>query len=64
MPHTSHLLQPLDVGVFHAYKNWHSEAVANASHIGGGKFIKICHELTPIQVNFPNSKILQPVHVI
>ena len=41
IPHTSHLVQPLDVGVFHAYKHWHSEAVANASQTGGGKFTKI-----------------------
>ena len=26
-PHTSHLLQPLDMGVFSAYKHWHSEIV-------------------------------------
>jgi hypothetical protein len=41
IPHTSHILQPLDVGVFHAYKHWHSEAIANATQTGGGKFTKI-----------------------
>ena len=40
-PHTSHFLQPLDVGVFHAYKHWHSEAVADATYSGCGKFTKV-----------------------
>lgn len=30
-PHRSHLLQPLDVGVFHAYKHWHSGAIKDAT---------------------------------
>jgi hypothetical protein len=38
--HTSHILQPLDVGVFQAYKHWHSEAIAEASQLGIGKFTK------------------------
>jgi hypothetical protein len=33
-PHTSHFLQPLDVGVFHAYKHWHSRTVAEATYSG------------------------------
>jgi hypothetical protein len=33
-PHTSHLLQPLDVRVFSVYKHWHSEAVEAATAIG------------------------------
>ena len=41
LPHTSHILQPLDVGVFQAYKYWHSEAIANATQTGIGKFTKI-----------------------
>jgi hypothetical protein len=41
IPHTSHILQPLDVGVFQAYKHWHSEAIANATQTGGGKFTKV-----------------------
>lgn len=40
-PHTSHLLQPLDVGVFHAFKHWHSETIADATQTGCGKFTKI-----------------------
>jgi hypothetical protein len=39
--HTSHYLQPLDVGVFHAYKHWHAEAVADATYTGGGKFTQV-----------------------
>jgi hypothetical protein len=41
IPHTSHILQPLDVGVFQAYKHWHSEAIADATQTGGGKFTKV-----------------------
>jgi hypothetical protein len=33
-PHTSHILQPLDVGVFHAFKHWHSEFVVDATYSG------------------------------
>ena len=33
-PHSSHLLQPLDVGVFSAYKHWHSEWVYDATVSG------------------------------
>jgi hypothetical protein len=33
-PHTSHFLQPLDVGVFHAFKHWHSEFVVDATYSG------------------------------
>jgi hypothetical protein len=40
-PHTSHLLQPLDVGVFQAYKHWHSEAIEDATQTGCGKFTKV-----------------------
>jgi hypothetical protein len=40
-PKTSHYLQPLDVGVFHAYKHWHSEAIADATATGCGKFTKV-----------------------
>jgi hypothetical protein len=39
--HTSHLLQPLDVGVFQAYKHWHSEAIKDATQIGCRKFTKV-----------------------
>lgn len=39
-PHTSHLLQPLDVGVFSVYKHWHSEAVEAATAIGVNKRTK------------------------
>jgi hypothetical protein len=61
IPHTSHLLQPLDVGVFHAYKHWHSEAVANASQTGGGKFTKIefLHALHSIREKTFKSQTIQ-----
>lgn len=38
--HTSHVLQPLDVGVFSVYKHWHSEAVEAATMTGCRKFTK------------------------
>ena len=49
-PHTSHILQPLDVGVFYTYKHWHSEAVADATYSGIGKFTKVefLHALSSI----------------
>lgn len=34
LPHTSHLCQPLDVGVFQAYENHHLQPIANASIAG------------------------------
>jgi hypothetical protein len=40
LPHTSHVLQPLDVGVFSVYKHWHSEAVEAATMTGCRKFTK------------------------
>jgi hypothetical protein len=40
LPHTSQILQPLDIGVFSAYKHWHSEAVEAASITGCQKFTK------------------------
>jgi hypothetical protein len=39
--HTSRLLQPLDFGVFQAYKHWHSEAVEDATQRGYRKFTKL-----------------------
>ncbi|KAJ6086156.1 hypothetical protein N7486_010669 [Penicillium sp. IBT 16267x] len=39
-PHSSHLLQPLDVGVFSAYKHWHSEWVYDATVSGYEKITK------------------------
>ncbi|KAJ5121184.1 uncharacterized protein N7515_009145 [Penicillium bovifimosum] len=40
LSHTSHILQPLDVGVFSVYKHWHSEAVEAATMSGCRKFSK------------------------
>ena len=39
-PHTSHLLQPLDVVVFQPYKHYHAEAVEAATRLGCGDFDK------------------------
>ena len=40
-PHSSHLLQPLDVVVFQLYKHYHAEAVEAATRMGCGNFDKI-----------------------
>ena len=39
-PHSSHLLQPLDVVVFQPYKHYHAEAVEAATRMGCGDFNK------------------------
>ncbi|KAJ5543879.1 hypothetical protein N7494_005158 [Penicillium frequentans] len=39
-PHSSHILQPLDVGVFNVYKHWHSQAIEEATATGCTKFTK------------------------
>ena len=40
-PHTSHFLQPLDVGCFQPYKHWHAQAVDYATYIGCTSFNKV-----------------------
>jgi hypothetical protein len=40
IPHSSHYLQPLDVGVFHLYKHNHAEYVNAASRTGCQKITK------------------------
>jgi hypothetical protein len=40
-PHTSHLLQPLDVVVFQPYKHYHAEAVETATRSGCSEFDKV-----------------------
>ncbi|KAJ5436843.1 hypothetical protein N7445_007728 [Penicillium cf. griseofulvum] len=40
LSYTSHILQPLDVGVFSVYKHWYSEAVEAATMTGCRKFSK------------------------
>ncbi|EKV14739.1 Transposon, putative [Penicillium digitatum Pd1] len=40
LSHTSHILQPLDVGVLSVYKHWHSEAVEAATMTGCRTFSK------------------------
>jgi hypothetical protein len=40
-PHSSHLLQPLDVGPFQPYKHWHAEAVDMATRLGCTSFNKV-----------------------
>jgi len=39
-PHSSHLLQPLDLVVFQPYKHYHAEAVEKATRTGCGDFNK------------------------
>ena len=39
-PHSSHLLQPLDVVVFQLYKHYHAEAVEAATRMSCGDFDK------------------------
>ena len=39
-PHSSHILQPLDVGVFGVFKHWHSEAIEAATATGYQKITK------------------------
>jgi hypothetical protein len=41
IPHSTHLLQPLDVGCFQPYKHWHSEAVDAATRSGCTSFNKV-----------------------
>jgi Tc5 transposase DNA-binding domain/DDE superfamily endonuclease len=40
-PHTSHLLQPLDVVCFQPYKHYHAEVIDNAVRTGDTRFSKI-----------------------
>jgi len=41
LPHTTHLVQPLDVVVFQPYKHYHRDIVARATRTGFGEFDKI-----------------------
>jgi hypothetical protein len=41
IPHSTHLLQPLDVGCFQPYKHWHAEAVDAATRTGCTSFNKV-----------------------
>jgi hypothetical protein len=41
IPHSTYLLQPLDVGCFQPYKHWHSEAVDAATRTGYILFNKV-----------------------
>jgi hypothetical protein len=51
LAHSSHILQPLDVGVFNVYKHWHSEAIEAATATGCTKFTKdeFLHAITQIR---------------
>ena len=40
-PHTSHILQPLDVVLFQPYKHFHAKAVDHATRTGCGSFTKL-----------------------
>lgn len=39
--HTTHLTQPLDVGVFQPYKHWHAQGVNHAMRCGETQFSKL-----------------------
>jgi hypothetical protein len=39
--HTTHLTQPLDVGVFAPYKHWHQKAIADSCQFGDFRFDKV-----------------------
>jgi hypothetical protein len=60
-PHTTHFLQPLDVGVFQPYKYWHTQAVDRATRIIGGEFTKteFLHYLHSIR-----KRALKPTNII
>jgi DDE superfamily endonuclease len=40
-PHTSHILQPLDVVLFQPYKHWHAQTLDQATRRGCSKFGKL-----------------------
>ena len=40
-PHSTHLTQPLDVGVFQPMKHYHAEAVDNAIRLGDVDFNRL-----------------------
>ncbi|KAE8213290.1 hypothetical protein CF319_g9184 [Tilletia indica] len=40
-PHSSHILQPLDVSVFQPYKHWHKEAIDAATRTGCTNFNRV-----------------------
>ncbi len=40
-PHSTHLLQPLDVGCFQPFKHWHAEAIDRQLRLGADRFTKI-----------------------
>jgi hypothetical protein len=39
--HTTHLLQPLDIGVFQSYKHWHQESLEESVRYGGASYTKL-----------------------
>ena len=65
-PHSSHLLQPLDMFVFRSYKHYHSEAIETATRTGCADFDKV-EFLTAIHTireqNFKPSTICTAFHV-
>jgi DDE superfamily endonuclease/Tc5 transposase DNA-binding domain len=60
-PHTSHILQPLDVVLFQPYKHYHAKAIDYASRTGCGDFNKLefLHAIGSIrQQTFKKNSIL------
>ena len=41
LPHSTHLCQPLDVGVFQPFKHWHTEAIDKAMRQANGDYTRI-----------------------
>lgn len=53
IPHLTHYMQPLGVGVFQPYKHWHDVAVQNAMAEFNVEYsmVRICQDLTEIRSN-------------
>ena len=41
LPHSSHLCQPLDVGVFQPFKHWYTEAIDEAMRQAQGEYSRV-----------------------
>ena len=41
LPHSSHLCQPLDMGVFQPFKHWHTETINTAMRQASGDYSKL-----------------------
>ena len=59
-PHTTHLTQPLDVGVFQPYKHWHSQGLNHAMRCGQIEFTKLdfFHLFSQMKANTMTPRII------